>query len=529
MENFDIKNIPTEYQSLFAALNNRVVTLTEEVNMLRRKHFGVSSERIAKCKFLHPEGTLFNEVEDLELSQSDTNEADTTRDNECEKPNKGPKERSPRSGGRKPLPENLPTVEVRHELAEEDRINPATGEPLQEIGQRVVEVLEYSPGHFFVKKHIYPKYASSNKDAGVVSAPAQPSILPKSQCGPSVLAHIICAKFQLGLPLYRIEQFFSQDSISVTRADMARWSIKGYEFLVPLLELMKTKLHSLDALHCDETHTQVLSEKNKPATSKSYVWTACSCLGDPHIVWYEYHDNRSKKSAADLIGSFKGIIHVDGYTGYNEIIKTNELIRIGCWAHCRRKFEAAYKSGQSSKRNLSHRFVKLIGKLFKVEKEAEGLTYEQVVELRKSKSVAIMNEIRHLMLEYRHKITPTSMLGKAIAYLENEWDSLQNYLHHGKASISNNRVENFIRPFVIGRKGWLFSESIAGAKASAAFYSLVVTARANGLVPYQYLLALFDELPLVLNDDPKADLTNYLPWIWKPNSKHSPLKSKPPD
>ena len=515
-----LHKIPEKYRSAVAAVHNQNILLHEEVCRLRRALFCSKSERFIVGCLIEPKGTLFNEAEE-EFELCGPPLPPGFGKAESSKP-KG-RRRSSKSGGRKPLPKDLPRKRVVHDLSEEAKKCNADGSELKRIGEEVVEKLEFQPATLIVVDHVYPKYACPSCKGEIKQAPAEPCVLPRSQCGPGLLAQIIMGKYFLGLPLYRQEKDFEEMGIELKRTSMARWVVKSHNFLKPLLSLMKSKLDALEVAHADETVLQVLKEKGKPATSKSYMWTMCSGRDDPPMVWYEYHRGRGKESAEHLLKNFRGLLHVDGYGGYNSIVLANDLTRVGCWAHGRRYFDSAKKNGskKASGRGLTNRFLSLIQKLFLLERKWEECNHEKRLEERKVHSKPVVEEIETLLEEAELKVVPKSKLGNAVGYLRNEWEHLTVFLKDGRAELSNNRKENFIRPYVIGRKGWLFSDTVAGAEASAGLYSLMITARANGIHARPYLISLFTELPHVLAENPDADLTPWLPWEWK-KSKASP-------
>jgi transposase len=209
---------------------------------------------------------------------------------------------------------------------------------------------------------------------------------------------------------------------------------------------------------------------------------------------------------------------VDGYGGYNAVAAQEGVIRVGCWAHVRRKFEAALVIGSHTGTSLAEKFIEKIKKLFMLERGFVSLTSEERLKSRKEKSTRIIADIRTSLNEALPKVPQKSKLGLALHYIDNEWDGLVRFLENGNLSLSNNRIENYVRPFAIGRKNWLFCDTTAGAQASSVLYSIVVSAKENDLDVFQYLDTLFRELPKILKENPQADLSPYLPHVWKPPS-----------
>jgi hypothetical protein len=234
-------------------------------------------------------------------------------------------------------------------------------------------------------------------------------------------------------------------------------------------------------------------------------------------VWFQYSPDRSGSSASSLIGKYSGVLHVDGFAGYNSIIKSNNIKRVGCWAHVRRKFDVAKKDGAVSGKTLAGKFLDDIRDLFLLEREFEKLPPSEKIQLRKERSGPLVQSIEKRLQEYREQVPPKSKLGEALTYLAGQWESLIVFLEHSEAELSNNRIENHIRPFAIGRKNWLFADTTKGADASAIIYSVVCSAKANGIDVHSYLTFLLTELPKLYANSPRnPDLSPFLPWNFKP-------------
>jgi transposase len=264
----------------------------------------------------------------------------------------------------------------------------------------------------------------------------------------------------------------------------------------PLINLLRDRLLAYDILHMDETTVQVLKEPGKTAQSKSYLWVQRGGPPDQPIILYDYDPSRSQSVPMRLLDGFTGYLHTDGYAGYNAAVVANGLTHVGCMAHARRKFSEAVKAqGKKKKHGKAHQGLALIQKLYRVEKQAQTFTPQVRHEHRQQQAQPILEKLRTWLDESLTQVPPTSATGKALHYLHHEWPKLIRYLDDGRLAIDNNGAENAIRPFVVGRKNWLFSASVKGVKASANLYSLIETAKANGLEPYAYLRYLFTELP----------------------------------
>ncbi|WWW15103.1 hypothetical protein Spiro2_001989 [Spirobacillus cienkowskii] len=267
------------------------------------------------------------------------------------------------------------------------------------------------------------------------------------------------------------------------------------EAVAPLVAEIKRYILSQPVIHCDETHVQVLAGTNKKPTSKSYMWVLASAKDAHPASVFQFYPDRSQASALDFLKSYKGFLHVDGYDGYSQVCSQLSVTRVACWAHVRRKFESAFKEGAPAGKSLAELFLTEIQSL--LEKEIESLSALEKQNMRLEKATPIIQNIRKLIDENVNKVLPRSKLGDAFGYISNEWPHLLHFLGNGLIALSNNKVENAIRPFAIGRKNWLFSYSTRGAQASAILYSLIATAKDHDLHVEEYLNDLFLNITLL--------------------------------
>ena len=306
----------------------------------------------------------------------------------------------------------------------------------------------------------------------------------------------------MGTPLYRQEQDWNRNGIMISRQTMSNWLLKATEaWLEPIYEQLKVMLLGRDVLHADETTLQVLREPGKPAQSKSYMWLYRSGGDDSNpIVLFEYQPDRKASRPADFLKNYKGYLHADGYDGYHKL--PDKIIVVGCWAHARRKFDEALKSLPVKDRDGSSAFIgkRYCDKLFKTEESYVSLTPEDRHKHRLKYSKPVLDEF-YAWAEVL-KPLPKSGIGKAVHYLLSQKKYLERFLLDGRLELSNNRAENSMRPFVIGRKNFLFANTPRGAKASAIMYSLIETAKENGLNPFKYLTYIFKYAPQmdIIND-----------------------------
>lgn len=480
-----------ESKKIALELFQEVKILKEQVKFLQDKLFGRKSEKTPKddgqmslFDMPEPESTFAGEPEDVTIP-----------------------EHTRKKPGRKPLPEDLPRVEIVHELSE-DELKCGCGHLKTIIGEEVSEQLDYIPAKVQVIRHIRYKYACKNcegaeDEAPTVSIARMPDqIIPKSIATPGLLAHILTAKFADALPFYRQEKQFARLGIDLGRSTMCGWAMKVADACDIMMNMMNDAVRSGPVIGIDETTLQVLNIDRK---SKSYMWVFKGGPSDKPIILFQYHPSRSGDVPALFLNGYHGIVQTDGYKGYDFLDTSKNIIHVGCWVHARRKFKEVTKAAgnQNDPSCNATTALKYISQLYKIEKEAceEGLSADQLYEERQSRAVPILEEFK-TWLEFRiDKVPPKSLLGKAINYTLGQWHRLSNYTSSGFVRPDNNLVENAIRPFVVGRKNWLFSDTPQGAKASGVIYSLIETAKANGLEPYWYLKYLFEHLPEAMTED----------------------------
>jgi transposase len=478
---------------VIAELAKRVELLEEYLRLERLRKYAARSEK-------SPDQTeLFNQAELVDAAEAVLTEQEAAAASE-------PKEsvRS-RSAGRKPLPADLPRVRIEHDLSDEDK-HCACGCTLTAIGEESSEQLDIIPAKIRVLVNVRKKYACKQCESTIKTATLPPQPIPKSNASPGLLAHIAVSKYQDALPLYRLEAILDRAGVQLPRNTLANWMIKSGNLIQPLINLLNDKLLSYPVMHCDETRVQVLNEDGKPVTSHSYMWVRVGGPPTQPIRLFHYADSRRGAVATELFEGYSGYLQTDDYAGYN-VVSGGNIVQLGCWAHARRKFVEAQKA--SKKAGKADMAISLIGKLYAIERKIKDCDPNVRYEVRQSESVAQLQLLRAWLDRTLQGTLPKGLLGKALAYLDKNWSKLTVYVEDGRLSIDNNPAENAIRPFVVGRKNWLFSASVAGATASANLYSLIETAKANGLVPYDYLGHVFTELP---RSQTVADIEALLPW-----------------
>ena len=480
--------------------------LLEQLRVIRSKQFGATSEKATE-EVYEQLSLLFNEAEVY---------------SEEDKPSEGhavevkAHKRQRRSGSaRDILPENVEVVEVEHTLPEEDRLCPQCGEIMQPIGTEVHETIQIIPAKAILHRDIYVTYACANCKENdistpVVRTPKEPTLIPGSCASAEAVAHIAVQKFVMGSPLYRQEQEWSRQGVMLSRQTMSNWLIRSTDdWLAPVYDALHEQLVQQDLLHADETELQVLHEDGKSPQSKSYMWLYRTSGDAKHpIILYEYQPGRGQEYPEAFLKDFHGYLQTDGYSGYNAV---KGAIHMGCWAHARRKFDEALKAVPKGKRSpTAEQGVAYCSQLFKLEEAFRDLKPEE----RKQKRLEQEKPVLDAMLAWANSrnAAPKSKLGMALNYLKNQWNDLTTYLEDGRIELSNNRAERSIKPFVISRKNFLFANTASGARSSAVLFSLIETAKKNGLDPYRYLTWVLNEAPRRAKRDPSWATTLMPPY-----------------
>ena len=415
------------------------------------------------------------------------------------------------------VPEGTRTEVVEHRLPENERICSACSSELVEIGKEVRRTLQMKPAEFWVREDVYYTYACKNceketGEANIVKAAKEPALLPGSFASAEAVAYLAAQKFVMYSPLYRLEQEFNRQGLKLSRQTMANWLLKASEkWLRPVYDALHKRLCREPVLHADETTLQVLKEPGRSSTSKSYMWLyRTSGCAKQAIVLYEYQPTRKAEHAEAFLKGFSGWLHADGYQGYHRL--PGNIRVVGCWAHARRKFDEALSTLPQEKRKDSPAAMGewYCSQLFKLEQALAELTPEERYEKRLEQEKPVLDALLSWANAMQAKTAPKSALGRAIHYLLEQWPYLTRYLEEGRLELSNNRAERSIKPFVMGRKNWLFANTAGGAQASAVIYSLIETAKENGLDPYRYLLWLLQNAPQ-LSETNKAWAEKLLP------------------
>jgi transposase len=477
-----------EREAQLAARDQRIRLLEEALRALRADQYGASREKLAVAPGQHG---LFNEVETtLELMELVGAEADLRATPLRDTPaSKG-------TAGRKALAPHLPRIEVRHELPREQLLCEC-GAQLKEIDAETSEQLDYVPARIQVIRHVRPKYACGCGEHGVKIAPLPAHILPRSNAAPGLLAHLVTAKYVDALPLHRQEVIFARHQVSLPRATQAAWMIRLSELLQPLVNLMDERLRASGYIRMDETPLQVLKSEKSPQ-SDHWMWVRVAGPARRRLILFEYDASRAATVAERLLDGVQGYLQSDGYGAYDAVATRLGLAHVGCFAHARRRFYEAIQAlprAEQKQNTIAHEIVRSIDALYTIERQIKDHTPQQRYDIRQQKAVPLLQGLHARACDHQAHTLPSGKLGEALHYLLTQWPKLIRYVQDGQLVMDTNVAENAIRPFALGRRNGLFADTVKGAKASAVLYSIIESAKANGLEPYAYLRRLFERLP----------------------------------
>lgn len=491
-----------QFQKKADRQQNHIELLEERLRRLLTQRFGRRAER-------YPDQfQLFNEAELLAQAAPAADDEDDAETVSI------PAHTRRRKKAGQALPPELPRVDVVYALDPDDT-HCTCGEPLQRIGEQVLEQLAVIPQQYYVIRHIRPTYACRCKQCiRTAGMPTQP--LPGSRASASLLAHVMVSKYLDGLPLYRQEKMAARSGLTLPRAKLARWLIQGSQVLQPLVNLLNDTFLSYDIAHSDDTGIQVLKEDGRAATSKSALWIRRG--GPPHqpVVLVDYAPSKSGEAAYGLLSEFRGTLVCDGAASFNAAVHRNALNLALCNDHARRRFHKVCvglgkkKAGQS----IAQQGLRRYQRLYAIEREARDLSDDERRVYRQEHAVPAWDDFIAWAERVQREGVSHAGTRDALAYLLKHADGLRYYCTDGRIPISNIRAEHVAKTIAIARKNFLFADTSAGAEASGRIFSLIETACANGHNPQRYLTILLNALPNVTDVEQVEAL---LPWHLTPN------------
>lgn len=479
-----------ELQALARFHEEEIARLKLVIAKYQRAQFGRRSEQLAHAD------QLSLALEGLALSAATATPAE-------------PVARQPREPSRrKPLPEHLPRETHTH-LPDHDAC-PDCGQALQQIGEDVSEMLEYIPASFKVIRHVRPKLACRCCDCIVqASAPSRP--IARGLAGPGLLAQVLIAKYCDHLPLYRQSQIYAREGVELERSTLADWVGQASHLLNPLVDAIRRHVLAGDKLHADDTPVPVLAP-GQGKTKTGRLWTYVrddrpAGSDEPPAAWFAYSPDRKGERPQTHLKFYRGALQADGYAGFNALYADGEVHEVACWAHVRRKFYEIYTAQASP---VAAEALARISQLYYVESQIRGAPPEQRRSARQSRARPILDDLQQWLQQTLVQLSVKSDLAVAIRYALTRWVALSRYLENGKLEADNNTAERALRAITLGRKNYLFHGSDAGGERAAAIYSLIGTAKLNGLDPMRYLR---DVLSLIA-DHPINQIDRLLPWHW---------------
>lgn len=508
------KDYISKLEKTTAAQQETITLLTEKVDFLTQKLFGRKTEKTSALGIDNAteQVSIFDEPEACAATAEEDEEAD-----EPSLKDVGAYRKRKKPGLMKEKLADIPHEKKVYTLDEEDRFCNKCGSPLSVVGEEFVRTeLEFIPAKvraIDIYRETYECRPCRKQETPHMEKPSVPEpVILHSLATPSTIAHVINQKYVMALPLYRQESEWKQLGVELSRSTLGNWIIVAYrDWLYAVVEHLKKELISQAYLHADETPVQVLNEPGRKNTTKSYMWVYSSIQDAEHPVRiFDYQPGRSGTFPQTFLKGFKGYLHTDAYQGYEAV---EDVTRVFCFAHLRRYFvEAMPKDGKNHSASLCVKALGYINKLFEKESDLKGLSPENRHAQRLKKEKPILEAFWAWAESAQLEVLPKTKLGKAFGYAFNQKEGLMNYLDDGNLSISNNLAENSIRPFTIGRKNWLFSGCPKGATASAGVYSLIETAKANGLNPKKYIEFILSSLPGADFLRKPEILGDYMPW-----------------
>jgi transposase len=458
----ELVDLVHQQASQIEQLEQKVQWFEEQFHLSRHKQFGASSERS-----VNEQRHLFNEAEVIAAQGTAEEAISQTITYERKKP------------GRRPIPKDIPIERIEYRLPEEELSCSACGCPLHEMSEEVRHEVKLVPAQVKIVQHARFVYGCRNCEKTGIEVPiktakAPKPVIEKGLASPSALAYVMTMKFVDGVPLYRQEQHYARLGIDLSRGVLSNWMIKGSEWLELIYDRLKQTLLEQEVLHADETTVQVLKEPGRPAESQSYMWLYRTGGMGPPVVLFEYQPTRAGEHPRKFLEGFKGYLHADGYAGYHDIPGATLC---GCWAHFRRKADEALKGLPAKQRksggSMSQALLERINQLFAIDRELKLKSPEERLAVRNLRSRPIVEELRKWLDDIAPSVLPKSLFGMAVNYGRQQWPKLVRFLEDGRIELDNNRAERSIKPFVIGRKNWLFANTPRGAKASAIIKGLI--------------------------------------------------------
>jgi transposase len=416
---------------------------------------------------------------------------------------------------RRPLPEHLPRETHRHEPTE--RVCPDCGGQLHRLGEDISEMLEYVPARFKVIRHVRPKLSCSACDR-IVEAPAPTRPIERGLAGPGLLAHVLVSKYADHLPLYRQSEIYAREGVDLERSTLADWVGASSALLDPLVDALRRYVFDCRKLHADDTPVPVLA----PGTGKTKTGRLWTYVRDDRpagdtaapAVWFAYSPDRKGEHPERHLRKFQGTLQADAYAGFNQLYESGRIQEVACWAHVRRKF---YELQQAYASPIAAEAIERIGRLYAIESEIRGRPPDERRQARLARARPVLQSLHEWLESCLVKLSRKSETTAAVRYTLSLWEALVRYCDNGHLEIDNNAAERALRAVALGRKNYLFAGSDSGGERAAAIYSLIGSAKLNGLDPEGYLREVLSRIA----DHPINRIGDLLPWNITPPAEVS--------
>ncbi len=500
-----VEHLRCEHDGLkdeYDVLKDKYDRLKDILAKIQRLKYGKKSEKIDTSQLMLDLEWVARLAEEVPLPKHGfVGEAPDTEEGSAKEKKK------PRHPGRRPLPAHLPRHREEIHPAPEDRICPCCHKEMTAIGEEVTEQLGKIPARFFVRQYVRVKYACPDCQEGVVRPELPSSAIEKGKAGEDVLADVLVSKYDDHLPLHRQSRIFKREGVELSKSTLCQWVEDCAGLLSPIVDQMHRDVLASHVIQSDDTPVKYQDTAARRKSEQGYLW---SYVGDRGDVVYRFSTGRGKGNPTTFLEGFEGVLQVDGYTGYNEILSQEGITYQGCWAHARRKFFDA----RSTAPQEGAAVMLMIRYLYEVEGEAEeqGLKPPEIAALRAEKSKLILDKLEEYLLKLQQRpVLPKSPLGTAVAYTLGRWDALCLYITDGRLVIDNNSCERSMRRVAVGRKNWLFAGSVAGGHRAAVVYSLIESCARLDINPHEYLTDVLRRI----STHPQCRIAELTPRGWK--------------